>query len=122
MLSFYNNTLSVKFKRASDQNLVIILIDTFLINHKSIAQFNEYKNVNVSRSHRYRDSIIMASAFVTPAFALKRYFNCVTEIANKSGKLTLADVNSCYDKEFHSSSHASSSSSNSASTSHANGK
>jgi hypothetical protein len=67
-------------------------------------------------------SLIMASAFVTPAFALKRYFNCVTDIANKSGKLTLADVNSCYDKEFHSSSHASSSASSSASTSHANGK
>jgi hypothetical protein len=63
-------------------------------------------------------SLIVASAFVTPAFALQRYFNCVTEIANKSGKLTLADVNSCYDKEFHGSSHASSG----ASTSNANGK
>ena len=48
-------------------------------------------------------AIIMASALVTPAFALKRYFNCMTEIANKAGKLTLEDVNSCYDKEFHSS-------------------
>jgi hypothetical protein len=48
-------------------------------------------------------ALIMASALVTPAFALKRYFNCMTEIANKSGKLTLEDVNSCYDKEFHSS-------------------
>jgi hypothetical protein len=67
-------------------------------------------------------SLIIASAIVTPAFALKRYFNCVTEIANKSGKLTLADVNSCYDKEFHSGSHISSSSSSSGSTSHANGK
>ncbi len=67
-------------------------------------------------------SLIIASAIVTPAFALKRYFNCVTEIANKSGKLTLADVNSCYDKEFHSGSHTSSSSSSSGSTSHANGK
>jgi hypothetical protein len=67
-------------------------------------------------------SLIIASAIVTPAFALKRYFNCVTEIANKYGKLTLADVNSCYDKEFHGSSHAGSSVSSSASTSHANGK
>lgn len=48
-------------------------------------------------------ALIMASALVTPAFALKRYFNCMTEIANKSGILTLEDVNSCYDKEFHSS-------------------
>lgn len=49
-------------------------------------------------------ALITASALVTPAFALKRYFNCMTEIANKSGKLTLADVNSCYYKEFHSNS------------------
>jgi hypothetical protein len=48
-------------------------------------------------------ALIMASTFVTPAFALKRYFNCMTEIANKAGELTLQDVNSCYDKEFHSS-------------------
>lgn len=48
-------------------------------------------------------TLIMASALVTPAFALKRYFNCMTEIANMAGKLTLEDVNSCYDKEFHSS-------------------
>lgn len=65
-------------------------------------------------------SLIVASAIVTPAFALKRYFNCVTEIANKSGQLTLADVNSCYNKEFHS--HSSSSSSSTASTFPANGK
>ena len=47
-------------------------------------------------------TLITASTLVTPAFALKRYFNCVTEIANKAGQLTLQDVNSCYDKEFHS--------------------
>ena len=46
-------------------------------------------------------ALITASTFVTPAFALKRYFNCMTEIANKAGQLTLQDVNSCYDKEFH---------------------
>jgi hypothetical protein len=49
-------------------------------------------------------ALITASTFVTPAFALKRYFNCMTEIANKVGDLTLQDVNTCYDKEFHSSS------------------
>jgi hypothetical protein len=38
-------------------------------------------------------ALVMASAFVTPAFALKRYFNCMTEIANKTGKLTLEDMN-----------------------------
>ena len=49
-------------------------------------------------------ALITASTLVTPAFALKRYFNCMTEIANKAGQLTLQDVNSCYDKEFHSNS------------------
>lgn len=58
-------------------------------------------------------ALITATTFVTPAFALKRYFNCVTEIANKSGQLTLQDVNSCYDKEFHSSQGSSSSSTSS---------
>lgn len=58
-------------------------------------------------------AIIMASTFVTPAFALKRYFNCMTEIANKAGELTLQDVNSCYDKEFHSSQGSSGSSTSS---------
>ncbi|MGB6672745.1 MAG: hypothetical protein WBE34_09945 [Candidatus Nitrosopolaris sp.] len=58
-------------------------------------------------------ALIMASTFVTPAFALKRYFNCMTEIANKAGELTLQDVNSCYDKEFHSSQGSSGSSTSS---------
>ncbi|MGB7952602.1 MAG: hypothetical protein WCF23_01370 [Candidatus Nitrosopolaris sp.] len=58
-------------------------------------------------------ALIMASTFVTPAFALKRYFNCMTEIANKVGELTLQDVNSCYDKEFHSSQGSSGSSTSS---------
>lgn len=58
-------------------------------------------------------ALIMASTFVTPAFALKRYVNCMTEIANKAGELTLQDVNSCYDKEFHSSQGSSGSSTSS---------
>ena len=58
-------------------------------------------------------TLIMSSTFVTPAFALKRYLNCMTEIANKAGQLTLQDVNSCYDKEFHSSQGSSGSSTSS---------
>jgi len=57
--------------------------------------------------------LITASTFVTPAFALKRYFNCMTEIANKAGQLTLQDANNCYDKEFHSSQGSSGSSTSS---------
>jgi hypothetical protein len=47
--------------------------------------------------------LMTASTLTNQVFALKRYFNCMTDLANKSGKLTLDDVNSCYDKEFHSS-------------------
>ncbi len=45
-------------------------------------------------------TLITTSIFISPAFALKRFFNCMTNIANKTGKLTIADVNLCYDKKF----------------------
>ncbi|MGB7956799.1 MAG: hypothetical protein WCF23_22730 [Candidatus Nitrosopolaris sp.] len=44
----------------------------------------------------------MTSTFVVPAFAIKRFFNCVTDVANKYGKLNVGDVHLCYDKEYHS--------------------
>ena len=47
-------------------------------------------------------TLIMVSTIVTPAFAIKRFFNCMTDVANKHGKLDLTDVNNCYDKEYHS--------------------
>ena len=45
-------------------------------------------------------SLIIASIFSYPAFALTRYFNCVIREVNKNGKFTLDDANICYDKEF----------------------
>lgn len=51
-------------------------------------------------------SLITTSTFVTPAFAIKRFFNCMTDVANKNGKLTVDDVNLCYDKEYHTGSFA----------------
>ena len=47
-------------------------------------------------------ALIMTNTFVTPAFAIKRFFNCMTDDANKHGQLTIDDVNLCYDKEYHS--------------------
>jgi hypothetical protein len=47
-------------------------------------------------------ALILTSTFVVPAFAIKRFFNCMTDVANKYGKLTVDDVNLCYDKEYHS--------------------
>jgi hypothetical protein len=52
-------------------------------------------------------ALIMASTVVTPAFAIKRFFNCMTDIANEYGKLSIDDVNTCYDKEYHSGPYAS---------------
>ncbi len=46
-------------------------------------------------------ALITTSTIVTPAFAIKRFFNCMTDEANKNGKLTVDDVNLCYDKEYH---------------------
>ena len=45
-------------------------------------------------------SLIIASSFSYPAFALTKYFNCVIREVNKNGKFTLDDANICYDKEF----------------------
>ena len=42
---------------------------------------------------------------IQPAYALTRYFNCTTNIANRTHDLTLQDVNFCYDKEFPRSGH-----------------
>lgn len=47
-------------------------------------------------------ALIMTSIFVTPAFAIKRFYNCMTDIANKYAKLSIDDVNTCYGKEYHS--------------------
>jgi hypothetical protein len=47
-------------------------------------------------------ALILTSTFVVPAFAVKRFFNCMTDVANKYGKLSVDDVNLCYDKEYHS--------------------
>ena len=38
-----------------------------------------------------------------PAHALSKFFNCTTDVANKTHNLTLQDVNACYNKEFHTS-------------------
>ena len=50
--------------------------------------------------------IVAALAFVmtsivTPAFAIKNFFNCMTDTANGHGKLTIDDVNMCLHKEYH---------------------
>jgi len=47
-------------------------------------------------------ALIITSIFVAPALAIKRFFNCMTDVANKHGQLTIDDVNLCYDKEYHS--------------------
>ena len=43
---------------------------------------------------------IIQSLFLTSAYALARYFNCVTRIANGNGTMTLENVKGCYYKVF----------------------
>ena len=37
-------------------------------------------------------TLITTSILISPAFALKRFFNCMTNIVNKTGKLTIDDT------------------------------
>ncbi len=39
-------------------------------------------------------------SIAVPALALKNYFNCTTKAANKNGKLSAEDINTCYYKVF----------------------
>jgi hypothetical protein len=43
---------------------------------------------------------IVQSLFVSSAYALTRYFNCVTRIENGNGTMTLENVKGCYYKVF----------------------
>ncbi len=43
---------------------------------------------------------MVAVSIAVPALALKNYFNCTTKAANKNGKLSADDVNTCYYKVF----------------------
>ncbi|MEP6575955.1 MAG: hypothetical protein ABJB85_05960 [Nitrososphaerota archaeon] len=43
---------------------------------------------------------IVQILFVSDAYALARYFNCVTRIANGNGTMSLENVKGCYYKVF----------------------
>jgi hypothetical protein len=45
-------------------------------------------------------SLLFQISSIASAHALSHYFNCIIRNANKSGSLTLANVESCYDKVF----------------------
>ena len=44
--------------------------------------------------------ITLVNSIAVPTLALKNYFNCTTKAANKSGKFSVEDVNTCYYKVF----------------------
>jgi hypothetical protein len=44
--------------------------------------------------------LMLAVSIAVPALALKNYFNCTTKAANKNGKLSAEDINTCYYKVF----------------------
>ena len=46
---------------------------------------------------------LLTAVYILPnyhALAIKRFFNCMTGIANKTGILTIGDVNGCYYKKY----------------------
>ena len=45
-------------------------------------------------------TLIVQSLFITSAYALTRYFNCITRIANGNGTMSLDNVKGCYYKVF----------------------
>ena len=60
-------------------------------------------------------SLLLQIGSMTSANALSHYFNCIIRGANKSGTLTLTNVETCYDKVFKGASSNFNSDSNSAS-------
>ena len=44
--------------------------------------------------------IMVHESFVNSTYALTRYYNCVTRVANNNGTLTLDNVQACYYKVF----------------------
>ncbi|HJT46542.1 MAG TPA: hypothetical protein VJ729_00050 [Nitrososphaeraceae archaeon] len=45
-------------------------------------------------------SLLFQISSIASAHALSHYFNCIIRNANKSGTLTLTNVETCYDKVF----------------------
>jgi len=45
-------------------------------------------------------TVIMTSTIVTQVFAIKFFFNCMTDSANRHGKLTLDDIHKCLYKKY----------------------
>jgi len=45
-------------------------------------------------------TVLMTSTIVNQVFAIKFFFNCMTDKANELGKLTLDDVHMCLYKEY----------------------
>jgi hypothetical protein len=47
--------------------------------------------------------LALTALYIIPeyqAFAIKRFFNCMTAVANKTGTLTIGDINTCYYKKY----------------------
>jgi hypothetical protein len=45
-------------------------------------------------------TVIMTSTIATQVFAIKYFFNCMTDSANRHGKLSLDDIHKCLYKKY----------------------
>ena len=58
------------------------------------------KNIIIIAFGIFIVTLLVQSLFVTSAYALTRYFNCITRIANGNGTMSLDNVKGCYYKVF----------------------
>ena len=67
-----------------------------------------YHKLTKERNHAFLTTVgiattitlIMTSTIVTQVFAIKYFFNCMTDSANRHGKLTLDDMHKCLYKKY----------------------
>jgi hypothetical protein len=45
-------------------------------------------------------ALIIQVTIIDTAYALTRYINCVTRVANNNGTVSLSNIENCYDKVF----------------------
>ena len=58
------------------------------------------KNIIIIAFGIFIVTLLVQSLLVTSAYALTRYFNCITRIANGNGTMSLDNVKGCYYKVF----------------------
>jgi hypothetical protein len=89
-----------------DRKLLVYLLIEFLRALILGTIFNSFEVIIVRTPSRQDPprataiTILMTSTIVTQVFAIKYFFNCMTDSANRHGKLTLDDIHMCLYKKY----------------------